>query len=1245
MLLAGTAAAESPYPGESFSIGGLRGPIVVADLNGDLIPDLIATDAGDETAGVALGRGDGTFQATVTYPAYDADAPRSSGNVSLRPPVAVAVGDVDGDAVPDLVTGNSDTDVLTVLTGVGDGTFADPQSVTFPSPSIIELADLDGDGSLDLVATARELATVRVALGVGDGTFGTPESYGVGSDPAELLMTDLDGDGAVDAVTANRGSEDLSVLLGLGDGNFGAEVRVTLPRVPQSLAAADFDGDGTIDLATGGRVLLGQGDGTFASSDFADGRSSGLAAGDVDGDGFDDIVMNDRDGTRLFEGDGSGAFSDEGIITPDSGDLTLADLNRDGVADLIHAALRERTVNLGRGSGNVYVRQEISQGNGQGYGAVAVADLNSDDIPDVVTGVLSNTAESTVEVRLSTLDGPLTRTVVLFPFSTGTVGNPNLTIADLNDDSRPDLLAREFGGQMAVLLGTDDQPFGAPVLYDVGRGFTDPLVADLNGDGTPDVVATNRDETATVLLGTPDGLVAADDVTTGIAAEGAAVADLNGDGDADLALVQPNDSAITILTGNGDGTFEAPNRIPVDGPADGITIGDLNDDSVPDLVTGLSDFPGSIATLVGNGDGTFEPIQRAEGETRATQIADVDDDGVADLVAVDDQFVTVRFGTGDGTFDLPRNFAADLNSGTDLALEDMDGDGLLDVVAVGQEGRINLLLNNDIRIEATERVRFGDAAAGQTVQRTVELRAVGESPVFIGQESIVVTGSSSADFAISDDPCSGRSIPRGGACAVTLTYTAGEDAGPVSAELAVATGATQAPLVVQLSGTSLGDGTQLPGGDINPDLDVELVRDATAGERNTVVLQVTNTGATPVDLEDFSIGVVGPADVALPEQCDRGVDVIDCALGTLDAGQTVTLTLVVTPTQLESVMLAVGDARFLAQPDVADEPVGFAIQASQQRFDTAAPDTASETTAQLSAQDVRRAAHVVLSRDDVFADSLSASILTVSSPLLYTTTDGLPAETLAEIRRVLGTGGLVYILGGENAVAPVVAQAVREAGFEVQRVAGPSRVETSVAVADVAVGLYGNPDVVAVGRADGAADNPTAAWADAVAAGGWSAQTYQPILLTPTDSLHPATRQWVSLRPGLAVNLLGGVDALSEQVATDVDLSSVASVARTAGPNRYATAVAVAADLWPDTGADRVLSPGGDEDGWAYTLAAAGLSADSNRPILLVEADRLPAETQEGLCSDDGAGRDLLVVPTTRVGPDLQSGLDGGCPG
>jgi hypothetical protein len=290
LLIASEAAAGGLFPSRIFAVGGSPVSVVVADLDGDGVTDLVTANQSSDDAGnasVLLGNGDGTFQAAVSFEAG-------------KGPSSVAVADLDGDSFPDIVTANRYSDDVSVLLGNGDGSFQVAASFAAGySPNSVAVADLDGDSVPDLVTA--DGSDVNVLLGNGDGSFQAPVSFAAGDGAASVAVADLDGDGVPDLVTANRyGSDDfgdVSVLLGNGDGSFQAAVSFAAGAFPFFVTVADLDGDSVPDLVTANSgldspgsgyvsVLLGNGDGSFqaAASLAAGKRPVKVAVADLDGD-------------------------------------------------------------------------------------------------------------------------------------------------------------------------------------------------------------------------------------------------------------------------------------------------------------------------------------------------------------------------------------------------------------------------------------------------------------------------------------------------------------------------------------------------------------------------------------------------------------------------------------------------------------------------------------------------------------------------------------------------------------------------------------------------------------------------------------------------------------------------------------------------------------------------------------------------------------------------------------------------
>lgn len=206
--------------------------------------------------------------------------------------------------------------------------------------------------------------------------------------------------------------------------------------------------------------------------------------------------------------------------------------------------------------------------------------------------------------------------------------------------------------------------------------------------------------------------------------------------------------------------------------------------------------------------------------------------------------------------------------------------------------------------------------------------------------------------------------------------------------------------------------------------------------------------------------------------------------------------------------------------------------------------------------DTEAADLAVLARADVFADGLGGSSLGFGlGPLLFTGSgDRLPADTETELRRAVTPGAAVYILGGPVAVPRGVDDHVRQLGFRPVRLAGAVREETAALVAEEVVARYGGD----FGPGSPALDTMILAtagnWPDAVAAGQLGAWWGIPVLLTPRDVLHPATKAALERFSPSRLYVMGGTAAITDQVAAAAASAARATALRLAGADRMGTA-------------------------------------------------------------------------------------------
>jgi hypothetical protein len=278
--------------------------VAVADLDGDGDLDVVVTGA-DGNVYVSTGDGAGGFSAPVPFP---------SGGAS-GVPGSIAIGDVNGDGVPDIVIAGPESGTVTILPGLpaGEGGgYGAPVTVVVGGDGIsdVALVDLDGDGDLDIVAARPADGGVSIVNGGGDGSFTSGGLIPTGDGPVTIAVGDVNGDGAPDVVVGNAGSGDVTVLLGDGQGGFTVGPTLPAGTDPSDVVLVDADGDGDLDIVVsvdgGVAILPGSGDGGFgpATTYPQPGGGGTIAVGDFDGDGEPDIVTTGPGGTTVLYSDG-----------------------------------------------------------------------------------------------------------------------------------------------------------------------------------------------------------------------------------------------------------------------------------------------------------------------------------------------------------------------------------------------------------------------------------------------------------------------------------------------------------------------------------------------------------------------------------------------------------------------------------------------------------------------------------------------------------------------------------------------------------------------------------------------------------------------------------------------------------------------------------------------------------------------------------------------------------------------------
>lgn len=694
------AVSDPPlYPGQKFSVGNRPFSIVTADLNADGIPDLAVANRDSNDVSVLLSNGDGTFQLQRRF-TVGSD------------PLSVTVGDLNGDGASDLVTANRNSNNVSVLLGQGDGTFQ-PQFnlATNSQPHSVAVGDLNRDGALDLVIANRHSNNLSVLLGSGNGTFQPQLILATSLSPQSVAVGDLNRDGLPDLVVDKGAAARASVFLGNGNGTFQTERQLTVGSDPQAVAVADLNGDGILDITTANfintvSVLLGNGDGTFqVAQDFPVGPSPrAVAVTDLNADGILDIAVADNGATSkvsLLLGNGDGTFQPQQRYggADRSVAIAVADLNADGAPDLVtaNASSNDVLVLLAKGNGTLWARQDVGITGGSPE-FVTTADLNADRIADLtVTGSFS----TAVQVLLGNGDGSFRSPQRL----DAGCSIRSATVGDFDANGVPDVAASSAcgGSPVYVFLGNGNGTFQPPQITP-GEGDHPPFLeaTDVDGDEFPDLILRYSFSVfagvdyLSLLRGNGNGTFQpAQRLTASGDFRSLVMLDLNADGALDLATTNFSSDQVSVLLGYGDGSFRPLQAFATgDGPGR-IAAADVNADGNPDLIT-ANEVSGDVSVLLGNGDGTFRAQQRFAGAQCPTAVAatDLNADGSLDLALTDEcaDSVLLLLGNGTGTFQR-QPYVGTANGPRSLAVADVNGDGALDIAVANYTATsISLLL-------------------------------------------------------------------------------------------------------------------------------------------------------------------------------------------------------------------------------------------------------------------------------------------------------------------------------------------------------------------------------------------------------------------------------------------------------------------------------------------------------------------------------------------------------------------------
>ena len=634
--------------------------------------------------------------------------------------LAMVLADVNHDGKADLLlekdwlNSSDENDYVFVMPGNGDGTFQLPtaaKTVTFPASqpdslpySTLVAQNLTSDTSkIDLLLNCQG-GGIYEALSNGDGTYQTPKLLLNSVFTTQIFATDVNGDGKADLTTVGDGV--LSTFLGNGDGTFSGIKGTALANGDEGSGSlsqtvfADFNQDGKIDFANGNtsgfvELSLGNGDGTFQSAP---------------------------------------VYSTSSLLGVGPSIEAAPDLNSDGIPDIVAEVSDSLISGLSNGKGGFSFQTALpSSAYLGGFVLNTVGDFNGDGKQDVVMRTLNYGSDNTAAVALSIGNGTLkTPVFVIRPTTPLACPLEQSAAGDINGDGKLDLIFTYYGD--------NDCSSGSTVP----PGF---LIVLGNGDGTfkTPTFLTSID----LLPGQPSvGLPTA-----------IALARFHGNSSPlDLvANLEYNQSGLYLFQGKGNGSFGMPALITEEFNVSQILSDDFNQDGKADLtLIGENTTNGAgVSLLTGNGDGTFnEPVSLAQGAASAGLYADVNGDGIPDFIDnVDYSLLSVYLGTGHGSFASPISYFLDSESGPIVAGKFLGGNALSLLAPISYEGGTALFMNQGGSI-LTAKASTTSIAAGQSLTLSSTM-----TPTLTGQprptgtitfyDGVTAIGSTSVDGSLS----------------------------------------------------------------------------------------------------------------------------------------------------------------------------------------------------------------------------------------------------------------------------------------------------------------------------------------------------------------------------------------------------------------------------------------------------------------------------------------------------------------
>ncbi len=589
--------------------------VVVRDFDGDGQPDIAVANWADNTVSVFrnLGTSGGITSNSFAAPIVFSVGPN---------PQDLKTGDLDGDGKSDLVTANNNygtsdsVSVLRNLSTPGNISFAPELALTgLPTCYWLALGDLDGDGKLDIAVSSfdqsQAVSVYRNTSSPGSLAFAPNVDFSAGGWGNGVALGDLDGDGKPDLAVVTQLPDHLSIFKNVSTpGSFSAgslAPRVDYPTGwnPNGPAIGDLDGDGRPDISFavgyGATLSIYQNLSPFgppptgapatnlpAISSFA--PASGINGSTVTilGTNFSALVAENIvyfGAVRAIVS--SASLSNLTVTVPTGATFAPITVTVNGLTTYSPQPFLPTFAGDGSDitAASFGPRQDLTSGNGPNQ--VVIADLDGDGKPDLI---VANDYNNTISLyRNISADHTLTAASFAPPVDLATPAGSyspyGLAVADIDGDGKLDIIVTDYSGPNVVSVyrntcspgDISTNAFATRVDFATGSQPQGVTVGDIDGDGRPDILVANTgDGTVSILrnTGTVGDLTANSfaskvDIATGGGCDNVTVGDLDGDGIPDVVTANSDDGTVSLLHNS-----SSPGHIVFDAKADFATVGD-----------------------------------------------------------------------------------------------------------------------------------------------------------------------------------------------------------------------------------------------------------------------------------------------------------------------------------------------------------------------------------------------------------------------------------------------------------------------------------------------------------------------------------------------------------------------------------------------------------------------------------------------------------------------------------------------